>query len=65
MDRSFEAVEAEAMRLSGRERAALAGRLIETLAPHERPSRGVDAAGHGRSDDHPVGLVERLRQAGF
>jgi hypothetical protein len=65
MDRSFEAVEAEAMRLSGRERAALAGRLIETLAPHERPSHGAECAAHGRSDDHAGGLVERLRMAGF
>lgn len=64
MDRSIEAVEAEAMRLSERERAALVGRLIETLAPHERPSRGAEA-GHGRSEVHAVGLVERLRMAGF
>lgn len=65
MDRSIEAVEAEAMRLSEGERAALVGRLIETLAPHERPSRGAEAAGHGRSEVHAVGLVERLRMAGF
>lgn len=75
MDRSIETVEAEAMRLSAEERAALVGRLIETLEPFE-PGTGwrttierhfgdEQARNTTSSYDGSVPLVERLRLAGF
>ncbi|MCL4184498.1 MAG: hypothetical protein KJ011_13735 [Burkholderiaceae bacterium] len=63
------------MRLSAEERAALVGRLIETLEPFE-PGTGWrtaierhfgDAQTHNAApfEDGAVQLVERLRLAGF